>query len=277
MKPLAACRADFAADIVARAGVAAPRLREAFATTPREDYLGPPPWQLFGGAALRSSETSDPRLLYQDVLVSLADDRGINNGQPSLHALSIAAAAPAPGETALHIGAGTGYYTAILAAMVGGGGAVIAYEIEADLAAQARRHLQPLPQVQVRHASGAEGPLPPADVVYVSAGASHPLQCWLDALKPGGRLVFPLTPEHGFGVMLRLTRCRDDAFAALALTRVSFIPCIGARDAAASAALSAALASKPIEAVRSLRRHVPPDATAWCVGDGWWLSTARSA
>ena len=36
--------------------------------------------------------------------------------------------------------------------------------------------------------------LPPCDVIYVSAAATAPLDNWLDALRPGGRLLFPLTP-----------------------------------------------------------------------------------
>ena len=56
--------------------------------------------------------------------------------------------------------------------------------------------------------------------------------------------------------------------------RVSFIPCIGARDDGASEALTAALETQSIKSVKSLRRDANPDGTAWCVGTCWWLSTA---
>ena len=46
----------------------------------------------------------------------------LNNGEPSLHATSMAAADPAASETVVHIGAGTGYYTAILASVRGEAG-----------------------------------------------------------------------------------------------------------------------------------------------------------
>ena len=94
--------------------------------------------------------------------------------------------APAPGNTVLHVGAGTGYYTAILAALVGDSGNVVAYEIENDLASAARKNLQHLPNVEVFAASAMDGPLPTADVIYVNAGATHPPAIWLDALNPGG-------------------------------------------------------------------------------------------
>ena len=53
------------------------------------------------------------------MLVAIDAERGINNGQPSLHAQSIAALELKEGETVVQIGAGAGYYTAILAELVG--------------------------------------------------------------------------------------------------------------------------------------------------------------
>ncbi|HET7525181.1 MAG TPA: methyltransferase domain-containing protein [Burkholderiaceae bacterium] len=248
------------------------RLRDAFAGTLREHFVGPPPWQLLGNEIGRLW-SSDPHELYQDVLVGLDAERGINNGQPSLHARCLAACDPRPGERALHVGAGTGYYSAILGQLGGSRGEVIAYEIEADLATLAAANLKPWPQVSVRAVSGAEPPLPDSDVIYVSAGATHPLAAWLDALRDGGRLLFPLTPDDGTGCMLLVTRLAGERYAARSLMRVSFIACAGARDPAASAALRQAFAHGAAEAVRSLRRDDRPDETAWCTGSGWWLST----
>jgi len=277
--PLDPLRSLFARDIVAGAAAAGTslhqRLLAAFSIVPREDFVGPAPWRLFGGGMLPST-TDDPRLLYDDVLVSLAADRGINNGQPSLHARAIAAAAPAAGETVVHVGAGTGYYTAILAELVGPQGRVVAYEIEPDLAARAASCLRRWPQVSLVAGSATGGAtLPACDVLYVSAGATHPLPQWLDALNPGGRLVLPLTLGDGWGCMLQVTRIGSGGYAARALMRVAFIPCIGARDEVASRSLAAALAARDPDTVRSLRRGSKPDETAWCVGEGWWLSTAE--
>ncbi|MBE7416992.1 MAG: hypothetical protein HS128_04420 [Ideonella sp.] len=270
-------RAAYARRIVPHtAGDAGPRLVAAFAALPRERFVGPPPWRTMGGGIGRI-DTSDPLALYDDVLVSLDAGRGINNGQPSLHAECLAACDPQPGETALHVGAGTGYYTAVLALLVGAHGRVIAYEIEADLATQAARHLATWPQVEVRAASGTIAPLPAADVIYVSAGATHPLPAWLDALRPGGRLMFPLAPDTDVGMMLLVTRRTAVTYDARALMRVSFIACVGAGDARAADALRRALATRPIDAVRSLHRDDAPDASAWLVGNGWWLSTREAA
>jgi len=252
------------------------RLISAFAQVPREKYLGPGPWQVFIGSGYIPTISADPCLLYQDVLIGLATDRRINNGQPSLHALCLSAAAPAPGESVVHIGAGTGYYTAVIANLVTPTGHVSAIEIESDLAAQAAKNLAHLANVTVHAASANETTIPRCDVIYVSAGATHPPPAWLDALNVGGRLVLPLTPNEGFGVMLKVTRTAADRYSASAFARVAFIPCIGARDDTTSASLTEALKHQSLNEVRSLRRNTRPDCSAWCVGSGWWLSTEES-
>jgi protein-L-isoaspartate(D-aspartate) O-methyltransferase len=274
MTSIASTRRFYAEFVVRSAGSHDDRLIGAFASVPREHYLGPPPWPIFAGSGYVATVDDDPRSVYQDVLVGLATDRKINNGQPSLHARCLAAAGPQPGETVVHVGAGTGYYTAILAALVSPGGQVTAYEVEADLAARAAHNLDGIDDVTVRAASATEAGLPACDVIYVNAGATHPPAAWLDALKIGGRLVLPLTPNEGFGVMLKITRTGAQTYAASALVRVAFIPCIGARDDVASASLSAALERQSLKEVRSLRRGTHPDETVWCAGPGWWLSTA---
>ena len=270
-------RAFYANFVVRSAGSASERLIAAFAAVERERYMGPGPWPIFIGSGYLPTLSDDPRLLYQDVLVGLATERGINNGQPSLHARCLAACDPRDGESVVHIGAGTGYYSAILAALVGSNGRVVAYEIEADLAERARQNLAHLANVEVVGASATDRAIADADVIYVNAGATHPLASWLDALRIGGRLTFPLTPNEGFGCMLLLTRRSAASYAASVISRVAFIPCIGARDDATSRALAVALETQSLKAVRSLQRGTPPDATAWCVGTGWWLSTAEAA
>jgi protein-L-isoaspartate O-methyltransferase len=162
--PLEELRRRYADEITASAGIAHTRVEEAFATIPREDFLAPPPWTIFAPGGLFMTETADPAELYQDVLVVLDRERGINNGQPSLHAAWLAALDPQPGEVALHIGAGTGYYTAILAALVAPGGAVHAYEIEPHLAGLARQNLAALETVTVYPVSGVGAALPASDV-----------------------------------------------------------------------------------------------------------------
>ena len=277
MKSIQAYRDFYANFVVRSAGSSSERLIAAFASVERERYMGKGPWPICVVPGYIPTISDDPKLLYQDVLVGLATDRGINNGQPSLHARCLDACAPTVGECVVHIGAGTGYYTAILAALVGATGSVVAYEIEPDLASQARENLMHLPNVRVVSASATKGALPSAEVIYVNAGATHPLASWLDAINVGGRLIFPLTPNEGFGCMLMITRRGQSSYAAAVVTRAAFIPCVGARDDAASKALTAALEATSVDTVKSFRRGMKPDNTAWCIGTDWWLSTAEAA
>lgn len=283
MDRLAAHRLFFAKLVTAPGGIPADSpIVAAFASTPREDFLGPGPWRIFTASRPVETPSDDPAFLYQDVTVAIAPERGINNGQPALHAICLGALNLKEGEKVLHIGAGTGYYTALLSKLVGPGGSVTAYEIEPDLAARAKNNLASFPNVTVECRSAAEGPLPAADAIYVNAGATTPLDVWLDALRENGRLLFPLTPNDpragspGVGGMLLITRHADDAFDARFLCQAMFIPCVGARDDATAAKVADAFRRGGLNTVRSLRRRTPPDQTCWCAGENWWLSTAEN-
>jgi len=283
MDRLAAHRLFFAKLITAPAGLpAGSPIVQAFATTPREDFLGPGPWRVFTPSRPIETPSDDPAFLYQDVTVSISPERGINNGQPALHALCLAALNLTEGEQVLHVGAGTGYYTALLSKLVGPTGSVVAYELETDLAERAKKNLAAYPNVTVENRSGSEAPLPQADAIYVNAGATTPLDVWLDALRENGRLLFPLTPNDprsgspGVGGMLLITRRTNNSFDARFLCQAMFIPCVGARDDATAAKIAEAFRRGNLGAVRSLHRLTPPDATSWCAGDTWWLSTAAN-
>ena len=268
------CRRFFAEYVVRVAGAANERLIEAFSCVARERFVGPGPWLVCVGQGYLRTPDDDPRQLYQDILVALDPGATINNGQPTLHACCVDAAGPGLGETVVHVGAGSGYYTAILAQMVGPNGEVVAFEVDAALARRARSNLASCANVGVRAASATEAAIPPCDVMYVNAGVTDPPSAWLDALRIGGRLVFPLTADSGNGLMLKVTRTGPDRYAARALVHAGFVACVGARSAVTSNSLAAALRCDSIERIRSLRRNTPPDATAWCCGEGWWLSTA---
>ena len=93
------------------------------------------------------------------------------------------------GDRVVHIGCATGYYTAILAEVVGPTGRVTAIEVDPGLASRAGSNLSYLAHVQVLAGDGGEIDLGPSDAIFINAGATHPRAMWLDALRPGGRLL----------------------------------------------------------------------------------------
>ena len=277
-------RAFYARLVCASANVQVASVESAFAAVPREPFAGPPPWFIrsgswFGGGGrppyVEATE-ADPAFLYQDVLIALDRERGINIGQPSLHAHCLNALAVAKGETVLQVGVGSGYYTAILAELVGEAGRVHGFEVDATLAAWAERNLADWPWASVEARSGIADDLPKADVAYVFAGITQPSWTWLDALRPGGRLLFPLAPEGGFGAMLLIWKPRQGGkvWPARFVTRAGFIACVGRQDHEAGRGLTAAFEQGDWRAVRSLRLDNKPDASCWFRGEDWWLSTA---
>jgi protein-L-isoaspartate(D-aspartate) O-methyltransferase len=272
----------FYADLVTTSAGAAKneRLKDAFASTPRERFVGAGPWKVFAGGNYVETPTDDPAFLYQDVVVALAPERRINNGQPVLHAINLAALKVTLGEAVVHIGAGTGYYTAVLARLTGATGTVVAYEVEHDLAQSAIQNLSDFSNVTVQQRSGSEAPLPVCDAIYVNAAATAPLNVWLDALQLNGRLLFPLTPADGpggipgAGGMLLVARNDTDRFDARFVCPTMFVSCVGARDEETAQKLSVAFKRGDFRNVRSLWRNSQPDDTCWCAGNGWWLSSA---
>jgi protein-L-isoaspartate(D-aspartate) O-methyltransferase len=269
----------FAEDLRVTCNLRDERVVEAFATVPREAFVGPGPWRLRHLVdGYWTTPDADPRRLYHNVLVALDETRGLNTGEPGLWARHFDRLEIAPGSRILQIGAGAGYFTAILAELAGAGGRVDGIEIDPELAATARRNLAAWPNAHI-HAADASHPLDGQensqwDVIVAFAGATTPLGWWLDSLADGGRLLLPMTSgwERG-GFMLRLQR-NGGGFSARSQGWVGFYPCAGARNEADRAALNRALDDSIGQAaVRSLRRDAhEADDSCWLHGDGWCLS-----
>jgi protein-L-isoaspartate(D-aspartate) O-methyltransferase len=249
-------------------------IEQAFAFVKRELFAGPGPWSIYSGRGYVETPDDDLAFIYQDTLVAIDANRGINIGEPSSHAQWLDAIYLTAGDSVIQVGAGTGYYTAILAHLVGPNGRVHAYEIDADLASRASENLKYLPAVEVHARSGIADNLPKSDAIYVCAGITQPSRAWLDAMRPGARLLFPLQPTIGLGGMLLLQRPYYGlSWPARFVSRCRFICCEGPQDVDADRHLMEAF-SGPWDRVRSFRIDEPKDDTCWFAGNGWWLSTA---
>ncbi|MGE0420694.1 MAG: protein-L-isoaspartate O-methyltransferase [Reyranellaceae bacterium] len=278
----AAMRRWYAEDLGLRAPVRRNKtVVEAFAAVPRERFLGPGPWVIRPDT--RPDETfttpdTEPHWLYHDVLVAIDLERRLNNGMPSFWAHNLDHLDLRPGERVLQIGAGTGYYGAILAEIVGPAGSVVAVEYDADLAARAKANLAGWPQVEVVAGDGRAHDPGPVDAVVVFAGSTHPASLWLDRLNEGGRLMMPLTGANWWGFILRAER-QGEIFAARSIGGVGIFPCVGGRDDAAGERLQIALEnvqprSVPIRALHRGEPAAEADKKVWYAGPGFWLERA---
>jgi protein-L-isoaspartate(D-aspartate) O-methyltransferase len=177
------------------------------------------------------------------------------------------------GNRILHVGTGVGYYTAIMAEMVGPEGHVTGIEVNPDLAPRARKNLEYLPYVEVMNRSGAEYTPEPVDAILVNAGATHPRSVWLDNLRPGGRLLLPLIytsdpNEIGNGFMLLVKR-EAGGYSARPISQVSIYPCLGVRDEDLNQRLRDLIMRGTWRMIRSVRREPhQPSTTCLAHKDG---------
>jgi protein-L-isoaspartate(D-aspartate) O-methyltransferase len=278
-------RAAYAKQILAAARADNPRLEAAFATIRREDFLGPGPWAMLRWLGeYVTTPDADPVYLYTDNLFGILPERRLNNGQPSLHARLIDQAPPAAGEHVVHIGTGTGYYTAIMAHLTGPSGRVTGIEYEPELAARAKANFATSSNVDIVEGDGTSIPFDEADVIYVNAGCTRPAENWLDRLADGGRLILPMTSDKGFGgvapermasagAVFRIERRGQDYFTRW-ISSVAIFPCAGSRDEVSERALAEAFDKKgALEKVTRLYRGEEiADERCWVRGPGWCLA-----
>jgi protein-L-isoaspartate(D-aspartate) O-methyltransferase len=257
-------RRTYADTIASTVGLKTLALVDAFASIPREMFLPPGPWTVVGeqnaGRATRETPSGDPRFVYENVSIAIDPLRQLFNGSPAFLAKMIDRLELRPGSRVLHVGAGLGYYSAVMAHVAGRAGSVVAIEIDEALATAARTNLSTMPWVDVRCADGTavEGPF---DAILVNAGVTHPTEAWLDALAPEGRLILPLTVEMpamgatlGKGVMAMINRTAEGAFLAEILSFVAIYSAIGLRDRDIEARLGHALRRTSFPNLTRLRR-----------------------
>jgi protein-L-isoaspartate(D-aspartate) O-methyltransferase len=284
-------RQFYAEEIRLAANITSTALVEAFARVPRENFLGPGPWKiasadlgLGGMASYIQTEDDDPRHVYHNVPVALDPVRDLNNGQPAALAKWIDALAIKSEMRVYHLGCGTGYFTAIMAEVVGRNGSVVASEIDPELATRASTNLAGYANVSVHSGDGADLDRGEYDAMLINAGVTHPHPTWLERLSLGGSLVLPLTVAAGMGmranlgkgVMVKIARQAGD-FSVSIVSFVAIYSCVGMRDPQLEQTLEKAMGSGKLFRLRSLRRdvHEPAD-TCLMHGADLCLSSAEA-
>jgi len=162
---------------------------------------------------------------YKDNALPIASNQTIS--QPFIVARMTELLELTPQSKILEIGAGSGYQTAILAALAG---QIFAIERIPQLASQAYERLQALNihNVTLQCADGTNGwdARAPYDGILVAAGSPNVPQPLLQQLKVGGRLVIPIGQDQKTQTLIRVIRLekgfQTDDFGACA-----FVPLIG--------------------------------------------------
>jgi protein-L-isoaspartate(D-aspartate) O-methyltransferase len=272
---LSEIRLFFAKQMALASGSDDPRLERAFAKVRREDFLPPGPWRIGLRDNWLQTPSADPAYVCQNCLVALDEAKAINNGEPFLHAAWLGAVRPKAGDLICHIGAGLGYYTAVLSRLASPGGHVTAFEIDARLAEGAKKNLARYPHVEVACGDATKLALPRSDLIYVNAGVAAPPVSWLKSLLPQGRMIFPWRPSDSVALTLLVTR-RAEGFDVKALMPSWFIPCIGASDT------HECMKAPNYEEARStlsvwLISERMPDGSAVAVFPNVWFSSAALA
>jgi len=182
---------------LASRGVRDPRVLAAMRWIPREWFLPP---HLAPDA-------------YSDAPLPIGSGQTIS--QPYVVALMTERLAPRRTDRILEIGTGSGYQTAILARLAGGG-QVFTIERLPDLLVEAEERFRRLglTNIQTRLGDGAAGwpEEAPFDAIVVTAAAPRVPEPLVEQLAPGGRLVIPIgdlaaqelvilqRPAHGQGL-----------------------------------------------------------------------------
>ncbi len=191
--------------LVAR-GISDERVLEAMRRVPRHELVP---------AAARDQA-------YADRPLSIGHGQTIS--QPYMVAAMTEALALAPGARVLEIGTGSGYQSAVLAAV---GAEVYTIEIVAPLAERARADLERLGYAaHVRVGDGYRGwpEAAPFDAILLTAAPDHVPQPLLAQLAEGGRMVLPLGGIEQD--LVRITRT-PDGLVRETLFGVRFVPMTG--------------------------------------------------
>lgn len=172
----------------------------AFCDIPRENFLPPPPWTVISSnGRFLSSSLSD---IYSDNLVAILENDNINNGQPSLWAWVLCWSCIKINDTILHYGSGLGYYTAIMAKIVGINGAVYFSEINNLLLQQCTKNL--FSYNNCKNISCGQSFL--YDFFIASFGMRYIKKDIFEKIKLNGFFIFPMTDKIGKGHFIKINK-----------------------------------------------------------------------
>lgn len=132
-----------------------------------------------------------------------------------------------PGDKVLELGTGSGYQTAVLAAL---GASVYSLEIIPQLADAAAKRLARLglKNIHLQTAQGWGGwpSEAPFDAILVTAAAAHLPPALTRQLNPGGRLIVPIGEPGGHQMLMSIVKTEDGTFEKEHILAVAFVPLV---------------------------------------------------
>ncbi len=218
-------RRRLVADLERRALIRSERVRQAFLAVPRELFVPD-----FAAREGLSAVYRDEAILtkwgeYDQPLSS--------SSQPAIMALMLEQLDLEDGMSVLEVGAGTGYNAALLSLLVGAKGRVVSVDVDADVAAGARRALrQGGYRVRTVHADGRQGLSNGAryDRIIVTASADAVPRPWFEQLRDDGLLEVPLRLNAAGAQAIPVLRKTPAGFRSLRAVAGGFMPLRGAAD-----------------------------------------------
>jgi protein-L-isoaspartate(D-aspartate) O-methyltransferase len=185
----------------------APRVMQAMARIPRHEFVPGPH---------RSAA-------YANHALSIGHGQTIS--QPFIVALMTDLLDVDERSVVLEVGTGSGYQTAVLAAIVK---RVYSIEVIGDLAEQARGRLARLGchNVEIRTGDGYQGwpEQAPFDAIIVTAAAPEVPPRLLEQLRPGGRLVIPVGAPYETQWLTVMEKGEDGEAHSRRILAVAFVP-----------------------------------------------------
>ncbi|MDR1920419.1 MAG: protein-L-isoaspartate(D-aspartate) O-methyltransferase [Candidatus Adiutrix sp.] len=191
-------------------GINEPRLLEAMGRVPRHFFVD---------EALAAQSYSDSPLPI---------GYGQTISQPYIVAFMIEALALAAADRVLEIGSGSGYQTAILAAL---SGEVFAVERLKPIFLKGRANLEKLglSNIRLKLDDGTLGwpEMAPYDVIIVAAGGPKAPPPLIEQLAPGGRLIVPVGPSADKQQLLFLRKDSQGGLSRSLLGGCRFVNLVG--------------------------------------------------
>ena len=210
--PMQKKRNDMVKDQIAARGIRDPRVLEAMRTVPRHLFVPP------------AEEAS----AYEDRPLPIGSGQTIS--QPYVVAFMAEQLRLTGKEKVLEIGTGSGYSTAILAAVAT---KVFSIEIRPELAQQAKQRLEKLgvKNVELRAADGYRGwpEEAPFDAILVTAAPEKIPPPLLEQLAAEGRMVIPV---GAFYQELKVIKRQGGGYSEKSVLPVRFVPFVGEAEGA---------------------------------------------